>query len=119
MLDQEAAQEFSEPDEDSPTGRTRRFSGKASGAEYVYQVVSGSVRTYKLLSDGRRQIGSFHLPGDVFGMESGSTHRLAAEAIVETTVRLVKRSAIEKAATMGVQVARNWCSWMWEWPLCS
>ncbi len=55
--------------------------GEDEPAEYVYQVVSGSVRTYKLLSDGRRQIGSFHLPGDVFGLESGATHRLAAEAI--------------------------------------
>src|SRR5262249_27724329 len=65
--------------------------GEDEPAEYVYQVVSGAVRSYKLLSDGRRQIGAFHLPGDVFGLESGSTHRLAAEAIIDTTVRLVKR----------------------------
>ena len=45
--------------------------GEDEPAEYVYQVVSGAVRTYKLLSDGRRQIGAFHLPGDVFGLESG------------------------------------------------
>jgi CRP/FNR family nitrogen fixation transcriptional regulator len=81
--------------------------GDDEPAEYVYQVVSGSVRTYKLLSDGRRQIGSFHLPGDVFGLESGASHRLAAEAIVDTTVRLVKRAALEKAATTDVQVARK------------
>ncbi|MDX3968970.1 MAG: helix-turn-helix domain-containing protein [Bradyrhizobium sp.] len=81
--------------------------GEDEPAEYVYQVVSGSVRTYKLLSDGRRQIGSFHLPGDVFGLESGASHRLAAEAIVDTTVRLVKRAALEKAATTDVQVARK------------
>lgn len=81
--------------------------GEGEPSEYVYEVVSGSVRTYKLLSDGRRQIGSFHVPGDVFGLESGSTHRMTAEAIVDTTVRLVKRSAIEKAATTDVQVARK------------
>ena len=68
--------------------------GEAEPAEYVYQVISGAVRTYKLLSDGRRQIGAFHLPGDVFGLESGPTNRLAAEAIVDTTVRLVKRSSV-------------------------
>ena len=45
--------------------------GEDEPAEYVYQVVSGSVRSYKLLSDGRRQIGAFYLPGDVFGLESG------------------------------------------------
>ena len=45
--------------------------GEDEPAEYVYQVIRGAVRTYKLLSDGRRQIGAFHLPGDVFGLESG------------------------------------------------
>ncbi|MFK4534997.1 CRP-like cAMP-binding protein [Bradyrhizobium ottawaense] len=34
-------------------------------AEYVYQVGKGAVRTCKLLFDGRRQIGAFHLPGDI------------------------------------------------------
>jgi len=81
--------------------------GEDEPAEYVYQVISGSVRSYKLLSDGRRQIGAFHLPGDVFGLESGSVHRLAAEAIVDTTVRLVKRRSLEQAATVDVNVARK------------
>jgi CRP/FNR family nitrogen fixation transcriptional regulator len=81
--------------------------GEDEPAEYVYQVVTGAVRSYKLLSDGRRQIGSFHLSGDVFGLESGATHRLAAEAIIDTTVRLVKRASLEKAAGTDVQVARK------------
>src|SRR5439155_18683799 len=81
--------------------------GEDEPAEYVYQIIRGAVRTYKLLSDGRRQIGSFHLPGDVFGLESGTTHRLAAEAIIDTTVRLVKRASLEKAAATDVQVARK------------
>jgi CRP/FNR family nitrogen fixation transcriptional regulator len=81
--------------------------GEDEPAEYVYQVISGAVRSYKLLSDGRRQIGAFHLPGDVFGLESGATHRLAAEAIIETTVRLVKRRSLEKAAGVDVQLARK------------
>ena len=50
--------------------------GEDEPAEYVYQVISGAVRSYKLLTDGRRQIGAFHLPGDVFGLESG--HRAPA-----------------------------------------
>ena len=81
--------------------------GEDEPAEYVYQVISGSVRSYRLLSDGRRQIGAFHLPGDVFGLESGTVHRLAAEAIVDTTVRLVKRRSLEQAATVDVNVARK------------
>jgi CRP/FNR family nitrogen fixation transcriptional regulator len=81
--------------------------GEDEQAEYVYQVIRGAVRTYKLLSDGRRQIGAFHLPGDVFGLEAGVTHRLAAEAILDTTLRLVKRKSLEQAAQNDVRVARD------------
>jgi CRP/FNR family nitrogen fixation transcriptional regulator len=81
--------------------------GEDEPAEYIYQVIQGAVRTYKLLADGRRQIDAFHLPGDVFGLESGTTHRLAAEAIIDTTVRLVKRRSLERAAGVDVQVARK------------
>lgn len=81
--------------------------GEDEPSDYVYQIVRGSVRSYKLLSDGRRQIGAFYLPGDVFGLESGPLHRLTAEAIVDTTVRLVKRRSLEEAAGQAVQVARS------------
>jgi CRP/FNR family transcriptional regulator, nitrogen fixation regulation protein len=81
--------------------------GEDEAAEYVYQVIRGAVRTYKLLTDGRRQIGAFHLTGDVFGLESGTTHRLAAEAVIDTTVRLVKRHTLEQAAGSDVLVARK------------
>src|SRR3954451_18176203 len=88
-------------------GKDEEIYGEDEPAEYVYQVIRGAVRTYKLLSDGRRQIGAFHLPGDVFGLEAGMTHRLAAEAIIDTTVRLVKRRNLEQAAGSDVQVARK------------
>jgi CRP/FNR family nitrogen fixation transcriptional regulator len=81
--------------------------GEGESSEYVYQVIRGAVRTYKLLNDGRRQIGAFHLPGDVFGLDSGATHRLTAEAISDTTVRLVKRRSLEAAAGTNVQVAHS------------
>lgn len=81
--------------------------GEGEPAEYVYQVIRGAVRTYKLLSDGRRQIGAFHLAGDVFGLDPGSSHRLTAEAITDTTVRLVKRRSLEAAAGSNVKVAHH------------
>jgi CRP/FNR family nitrogen fixation transcriptional regulator len=87
--------------------KEEEYSGEAAPAEYVYQVVTGAVRNYKLLSDGRRQIGAFYLPGDVFGLESGPIHRLTAEAIVDTTVRLLKRRSLEQSATTDVTVARS------------
>jgi CRP/FNR family nitrogen fixation transcriptional regulator len=79
--------------------------GEAERAEYLYQILEGAVRSYKLLSDGRRQIGAFHLVGDIFGLENGPVHRFTAEAIVETTVRLMKRSSLEQVAETDVMVA--------------
>jgi CRP/FNR family transcriptional regulator, nitrogen fixation regulation protein len=79
--------------------------GEAEAADYIYQVMEGAVRSYKLLSDGRRQIGAFHLVGDIFGLENGSTHRFTTEAIVDTTVRLIKRRSLEHVAEADVLVA--------------
>ena len=39
-------------------GRDEEIFGEGEPAEYVYEVISGAVRSYKLLSDGRRQIGA-------------------------------------------------------------
>lgn len=57
-----------------------------------YKVVSGTVRTGKLLADGRRQIDTFHFPGDVFGLESGETHRFSAEAVDKVMLLAYRRS---------------------------
>jgi len=81
--------------------------GEAEPADYVYQVIDGAVRSYKLLSDGRRQIGAFHLVGDIFGLENGPTHRFTAEAIVDTTVRLARRVSLEHVAETDALVARD------------
>jgi CRP/FNR family nitrogen fixation transcriptional regulator len=70
-------------------------------------VVEGAVRSHKLLSDGRRQIGAFHLPGDIFGLENGDFHRFTAEAIVDTTVRLVKRQSLERVAKTDPAMVRS------------
>ena len=67
------------------------------------QVIEGAV--HKLLSDGRRQIGAFHLAGDIFGLENGAEHRFTAEAIVDTTVRLMKRCSLEHVAESDAMVA--------------
>jgi CRP/FNR family nitrogen fixation transcriptional regulator len=88
-------------------GKDEEIYGEGERAEYVHQVIRGAARTYKLLSDGRRQIGAFHLPGDVFGLESQSNHRLAAEAVVDTTVRLVSRRSLDQAAGIDVKVAQK------------
>jgi CRP/FNR family transcriptional regulator, nitrogen fixation regulation protein len=76
-------------------------------ARRVFEVVHGAVRSYKVLSDGRRQICSFHLPNDVFGLEYGPNYRFTAAAIVDTAVRVVRRHSLEYVAAADVQVARD------------
>jgi CRP/FNR family transcriptional regulator, nitrogen fixation regulation protein len=80
--------------------------GEGEPAEYVYQVVSGAVRTYKILNDGRRQIGAFYLPGDVFGLEIGEKHELSAEAICNCTVAIIKRASLANLAARDNGVAQ-------------
>jgi len=81
--------------------------GEAEPAAYIYQIVEGGVRSHKLLSDGRRQIGAFHLPGDIFGLENGNFHRFTAEAVVDSTIRLVKRESLERVAKADPAMIRS------------
>lgn len=93
-----------------PYTRNEEVFGENEPADYVYKVLSGGVRTYTVLADGRRQIGSFYLPGDVFGLETGDTHTLSAEAIAESKILVIKRSALMKFAQRDSAVAQR----LWE-----
>ena len=74
--------------------RDTEIFGEAEPADHVYQIKLGAVRAFDLLADGRRQIGAFYLPGDIFGIETGDAHRFTSEAIVNTTVWIAKRRSI-------------------------
>lgn len=76
-------------------------------AGFFYKVVSGAVRTSKLLSDGRRQIDAFHLPGDIFGLEAGEEHRFSAEALGDATVIAYRRCSLDTLASSDADFARQ------------
>ena len=78
--------------------RDEEIYGQAEGADLIYRVVKGAVRTSRLMSDGRRQIGDFYYPGDVFGVEPEQEHVFSAEALCDSVVLLLKRSAVRDAA---------------------
>ena len=59
----------------------------------LYRVEFGAVRLYRLLADGRRQISSFHLSGEVFGFEADGAHHFFADAIGATGLRPLARVA--------------------------
>lgn len=85
-------------DQIQPAGTRRSFAkgeelfAEGEAADFFYKVVSGTVRVCKLLSDGRRQIEAFQLPGEIFGLESGPEHRFTAEAVEGTVVLAFRRS---------------------------
>jgi CRP/FNR family nitrogen fixation transcriptional regulator len=87
--------------------RNAEIYGEGEQADYLYKVVKGTVRTYKVLKDGRRQIGAFYLPGDMFGLESGIEHASSAEAITNATVLVIRRSALTALAARDNSVARQ------------
>jgi CRP/FNR family transcriptional regulator len=64
-------------------------------AEHCYKVVSGAIRTCKVLADGRRQLADFFLPGDLIGFDVGESHSFAAEAITDSVVLKFPRRRIE------------------------
>ena len=88
-----------------PFARNSEIYGENEPAEYLYKVISGTVRTYKVLADGRRQIGAFHVPGDVFGFETGEEHTFSAEAITDCKIAVIKRTALMAVAERDNEVA--------------
>jgi CRP/FNR family transcriptional regulator, nitrogen fixation regulation protein len=79
--------------------------GEEEQAKYFYKVVSGSVRTYKTLQNGRRHIAAFYVPGDVFGLETRGEHTLSADAVAESSLLLIKRSSLVALAKRNKDVA--------------
>jgi len=90
-----------------PFVRNSEIYGENEPADYLYKVVRGTVRTYKVMADGRRQIGAFHLPGDVFGFETGDEHTFSAEAITDCRIGVIKRSSLITLAARDNDVARQ------------
>jgi CRP/FNR family transcriptional regulator, nitrogen fixation regulation protein len=90
-----------------PCARNMEIYGENESADYLYKVVSGVVRTYKLLNDGRRQVGSFYLPDDIFGLEIGGEHTSSAEAVAVSKIQVIKRSAVIALAGRDKEVARQ------------
>ncbi len=122
------AHAYRDPDPQAPRATGLPFAGNSAGqvaafdadeeihgegepATHVYRVISGAVRTFTVLTDGRRQIEAFHFPGDVFGVDAEDMHRLSAEAICGTQLLMIKRSHIEAAIRTDCAAAHE----LWRW----
>jgi CRP-like cAMP-binding protein len=81
--------------------------GEGEPAEYLYKVIAGVVRTYTVLSDGRRQVGGFYLPGDFFGLEFGEEHAFSAETVTDANVLVIKRSSLIALSVRDAELAHQ------------
>jgi CRP/FNR family transcriptional regulator len=67
-----------------PAGQS--FIADGARAEHFYNVTHGTVRLYKLLPDGRRQITGFAGPGHFLGLAVSTCYAFDAEAIDDVTL---------------------------------
>ena len=76
--------------------RNSTIFSEGDDADYSYKVISGAVRLSKMMSDGRRQIAEFALPGDFIGINWLEEHAMTAEALNDVTVVSYTRGRLER-----------------------
>jgi CRP-like cAMP-binding protein len=76
-------------------------------ARYCFKVLTGAVRSCKLLADGRRHIGEFLLPGDFIAVEAADSYRFTLEAVNDATVMRYPRAAIERLVQQRPQLGKS------------
>jgi CRP-like cAMP-binding protein len=76
--------------------RNSTIFSEGEDADYSYKVMNGAVRLSKMMSDGRRQIAEFALPGDFIGINWLEEHAMTAEALNDVTVVAYTRGRLER-----------------------
>lgn len=76
-------------------------------ADRFYRVLRGTVRLYKSIADGRRQVIDFLGEGQVFGLTGGESHPYSVEAITAVTLVRHSRSSVEAAIERDPETARG------------
>jgi CRP/FNR family transcriptional regulator, nitrogen fixation regulation protein len=86
--------------------RDRELHAQGDRADFCYRIVSGCVRTLKLMEDGRRQVGGFLLAGDCLGFDALDTHDFAAQAVTDVVLRRYRRRETEALMERHASLAR-------------
>ncbi|MGE0254876.1 MAG: cyclic nucleotide-binding domain-containing protein [Alphaproteobacteria bacterium] len=69
--------------------------GEGEPAGALYNLTGGTVKLYKLLPDGRRQITGFLFPGDFLGLAMNEAYAHTAEAVGDVTLCRFPRGRFE------------------------
>jgi CRP/FNR family nitrogen fixation transcriptional regulator len=80
---------------------------EADPAEFYFKVITGAIRSCKLLADGRRHVGDFFLPGDFIGLDASYTYMFTAEAVGEAVVVRYSRRSVAALAWQEPRVGRG------------
>ncbi|WP_424138700.1 helix-turn-helix domain-containing protein [Roseomonas chloroacetimidivorans] len=88
--------------------RGREIYAEGDKADQLYKVVSGTVRTCRLLPDGRRLVAQFALSGELFGLDGVSHHRFFAEAVTDVVLVAFPRREINLWVDRDPAVAQSW-----------
>lgn len=75
-------------------------------ADHIYEVASGSIMLYRLLSDGRRQVVDILSAGDLFGLSLTGMYDCSAETLVPTDIRVLDKRDIERSTELQSHVNR-------------
>ena len=73
---------------------------------HCFRIVSGTVRLYKAIADGRRQVIDFLGAGDCFGLTGLERHSYSAEAISPATLIRYSRQNLETATHTDARLAQ-------------
>lgn len=80
---------------------------EADPADYVFNVTAGTMKVYKLLPDGRRQVTGFLFPGDFLGLANQDEYAYSAEAVGPTTLCRFSRRRLEALLERFPQLERR------------
>lgn len=83
-------------------------------AQHVFNVTAGTLKIFKLMPDGRRQVIGFLFPGDFLGLVARDTYLSSAEAVTDVTLCKFRREQIDgleselpKLGSRLLRMARN------------
>ena len=90
--------------------RAQKVFREGQFAGYLYKVQLGCIRTYTNINGGSgsgRFVSGFYFPGDYFGLEMLEKHRISAEAVVPSTVLVIKKQALNARTAADIAVAKQ------------
>jgi CRP/FNR family transcriptional regulator, nitrogen fixation regulation protein len=81
--------------------------GEEEPVNYLFRLVTGVARGYRMTPDGRRQVVAFYVPGDLFGFEVNGEYTFSVEAVSNIKVRMIKQTVISAIAARDQNVAEE------------